>query len=210
MVYVLKGFVQTVNSMLVAIQGLSNNWNDQEKCLELLVNTLKEDCNVNGPDQFTDVLDPVLCESCQVSYEDAETLIKDQNPFILCLLEDILTTAVPEYTKVIHSTAMLYAYCVDGFTRIVASQNAQNGPTNNLPPVMLQELIQMRHFEFSQIVLLHKQCLEVSMSEYDIVKITDEFKQHQNAYQSEEQTKSIINGFNYKTSFEHGWRPFID
>ena len=48
------------------------------------------------------------------------------------------------------------------------------------------------------------------MSEYDIVKITDEFKQLQNAYQSEEQTKSITNGFNYKTSFIHGWRPFID
>jgi hypothetical protein len=48
------------------------------------------------------------------------------------------------------------------------------------------------------------------MSEYDIVKITDEFKQLQNAYQCEEQTKSIMNGFNYKTSFEHGWRPFID
>ena len=98
-----------------------------------------------------------MCESYQVSYEDAETLIKDQDSFILCLLEDILTTAVPDYTKVIHSTAMLYAYCVNGFTRIVASRNAQNGPTNNLPPVMPQELIQMRPFEFSQIVLLHKQ-----------------------------------------------------
>ena len=69
---------------------------------------------------------------------------------------------------------------------------------------MPQELIQMRPFEFSQIVLLYKQRLEVSMSEYDIVKITDEFKQLLNAYQSEEQIKNIINGFDYKTSFEHG------
>jgi hypothetical protein len=84
-------------------------------------------------------------------------------------LEDALTKAVPEYTKVIHNTTLLYAYCVDGFTIMVASQNAQNGPTNNLPPVIPQELIQMRTFEFSQIVLLHKQYLEVSMSEYDIV-----------------------------------------
>ena len=107
--------------MLVAIQGLSTLLNKQEKSLELLVNNLKEDCNVNGPDQFTDVLEHVLCGLYQVSYEDAETLIKDQDPFILCLLEDIPTTAVPEYTKVIHSTAMLYAYSVDGFTSIVAS-----------------------------------------------------------------------------------------
>ena len=121
MAYVLKGFVQTVNSTLVAIQGLSTLLKEQEKCLELLVNTLKEDCNVKGPEQFTDVLEHVLCGFYQVSYENAETLIKDQDPFILCLLEDILTTAVPEYTKVIHSTAMLYAYCVDGFTSIVAS-----------------------------------------------------------------------------------------
>ena len=69
---------------------------------------------------------------------------------------------------------------------------------------MPQELIQMRPFEFSQIVLLHKQQLEVSMSEYDIVKTTDEFKQLRIVYQSEVQTKSIINGFNYNTSFEHG------
>ena len=115
------------------------------------MNTLKEDCIVNGSDQFTDVLDHVLCGSYQVSSEDAETIIKDQDPFILCLLEDILTTAVPEYTKVIHSTSLLYAYSVDGFTRIVASQNAQNGPTNILPPVMPQKLIQMRPFEFSKL-----------------------------------------------------------
>ena len=88
-------------------------------------------------------------------------------------MEDILLTAVPEYTKVIHSTVLLYAYSVDGFTRMIASQNAQKGPTNNLPPVMPQELIQMRCFEYPQIVLLQKQCLEVSMSEYDIVKMLD-------------------------------------
>ena len=84
---------------------------------------------------------------------------------------------MPEYTKVIHSTALLYVYSVNAFTRIVASRNAQNEPTNNLLPVMPQELIQMRPFEFSQIVLLHKQHLEMSMSEYDIVKVADEFKQ---------------------------------
>ena len=96
MAYVLQGFVQTVNSTLVAIQGLSTLLKEQEKCLELLVNTLKEDCNVKGPEQFTNVLEHVLCGSYQVSHEDAETLIKDQDPFILCLLEDIFTTAVPD------------------------------------------------------------------------------------------------------------------
>ena len=106
------------------------------------MNTLKEDGNVKGPDQFTDVLKHVLCGSYQVSHEDAETLINSNYPFILVLLEDILIIAVPEYTKVIHSTALLHAYSIDGFTRIVASQNAQNGPTNNLPPVKPQELIQ--------------------------------------------------------------------
>ena len=107
-------------------------------------------------------------------------------------MEGILTTAVPEYTKVMRSTALLYAYSVDGFTRIVASRNAQNGPTNILPPVMPQKLIQMRSFEFSHTALLHKQHLEVSMSEYDIVMITDDFKQLRNAYQSEEQTKASL------------------
>ena len=79
-----------LNSTLVAIQGLFTLLNEQEKCLEILMNTLKEDCIVNGSDQFTDVLDHVLCGSYQVSSEDAETIIKDQDPFILCLLEDIL------------------------------------------------------------------------------------------------------------------------
>ena len=85
------------------------------------MNTLKEDCIVKDPDQFTDVLEHVLCGPYQVSNEDVETLIKDQDPFILCLLEDILTTVVPEYTKVIHSTALLYADSVNGFMRIVTS-----------------------------------------------------------------------------------------
>ena len=56
-----------MNSMLVAILGLSSLLNEQGKCLELLVKTLKEDCNVKGPDQFTDVLEHVLCGSYQVS-----------------------------------------------------------------------------------------------------------------------------------------------
>ena len=99
MAYVLKGFVQTVNSTLVAIQGLSTLLKEQGKCLELFVNSLKEDCNEKGPDQFTDVLEHVLCGPFQVSYENAEMLINNQDPFILCLLEDLLTTAVPEYTK---------------------------------------------------------------------------------------------------------------
>ena len=64
MAYVLKGFVQTVNSTLVAIQGLSTLLNKQEKCLELLVNTLKEDCNVKGTDQFTNALEALLVVSC--------------------------------------------------------------------------------------------------------------------------------------------------
>ena len=51
---------------------------------------------------------------------------------------------------------------------------------------MSQQLIQMRSFEFPQIALLYKQNLVVSMSKYDIVKKTDDFKQLQNAYQSEE------------------------
>ena len=76
---------------------------------------------MKGTDQFTNVLEHVLCGTYQVSYDNNETLIKDQDLFILCLLEDILTTAVPEYTKVIHSTALLYVYSVDGFTRVVAS-----------------------------------------------------------------------------------------
>jgi hypothetical protein len=121
MAYVLKGFVQTVNSTLVAIQGLCTLLNEQEKCLEVLVNTPKEDCNVKGPDQLTYVLEHILRESYEVSYENAEILMKDQDPLILCLLEDLLTTAVPEYTKVIHNTALLYAYSVDGFKRIFAS-----------------------------------------------------------------------------------------
>ena len=65
--YVSKGFVLTVNSTLVAIQGLFTLLNEQEKFLEILMNTLKEDCIVNGSDQFTDVLDHVLCGSYKVS-----------------------------------------------------------------------------------------------------------------------------------------------
>ena len=83
MAYVLKGFVQTVSSKLVAIHGLSTLLNKKEKYLELLLKTLKEDWNMKGTDQFTDVLEHVLCVSYQASYEDAETLIKDQDLFIL-------------------------------------------------------------------------------------------------------------------------------
>ena len=82
MSFVLKGFFHTLNSTLVAIQGLSTLLNEQEKCLELLVKTMKEDYNVKGTDQFTDVLEYVLCGSSQASYKNAEILIKDKDLFI--------------------------------------------------------------------------------------------------------------------------------
>ena len=82
MSFVLKGFFHTLNSTLVAIQGLSTLLNEQEKCLELLVKTMKEDYNVKGTDQFTDVLEYVLCGSYQASYKNAEILIKDKDLFI--------------------------------------------------------------------------------------------------------------------------------
>ena len=43
---------------------------------------MKEDYNVKGTDQFTDVLEYVLCGSYQASYKNAEILIKDKDLFI--------------------------------------------------------------------------------------------------------------------------------
>ena len=43
---------------------------------------MKEDYNVKGTDQFTDVLEYVLCGSSQASYKNAEILIKDKDLFI--------------------------------------------------------------------------------------------------------------------------------
>jgi len=86
-VYVLKAFVDTINKSLVAIQKLSTLLNCQKMRLEKLVNEFMKDCGVEGPSIFQHDNDSVVSGSYHVLYENDELFMKDQDMFIVDLLQ---------------------------------------------------------------------------------------------------------------------------
>ena len=200
-VYVLKAFVDTVNTCLVAIQGLTTLLIEQKKRLEKLIIELIEDCDVEGPDEFQQDNDSVVSGSYRVSCENAELFIKDQDIFVATLLQDLQTNSHEQYRMVVHSTALLFAEGVNGLSSIVAQRDEANEPTDSLPPVLPQQLVKLRPFEFSQVVALHNRRLKESFTEDQIICINDEFKSLRDAYRREDELKRILDTFDHKTTF---------
>ena len=209
-VEVLKAFLDVVNRTLTVIQGLSTLLNEQNGHLKRLVENLKEDCGVEGPGNFEEKQNYVLCESYQVSFEHAIAFIKDQDVFAANALQELSDDDDDKYKMVLHSTALLFAFSVNGLKKVIADRDNNNGPSDNFPPVLPHELVKLRPFNFSEIVVMQNARLGVSYTEEEIISINDEFKLLKTAYRYEDALKNIIDGFNYKTTFVAGWRGLVD
>ena len=205
-VYVLKSFVDLVNACLVAIQGLSTLMSEQKERLNKLVAELIEDGGVDGPNVFEQGDDSVVSGPYRVTYENAEKFIKDQDSFVVALLQNLKENDHAEYIMVVRSTAILFANGVNGLSRIVVERDTANEPIDNIPPVLSNDLVKLRPFDFSQLVLLQNERLKVSMTDEDIIQINDQFKMLKDAYRREVDLKDILDQFNYKTTFQNGWK----
>ena len=111
---------------------------------------------------------------------------------------------------VVHSTALLFAEGVNGLSSIVAQRDEANEPTDSLPPVLPQQLVKLRPFEFSQVVALHNRRLKESFTEDQIICINDEFKSLRDAYRREDELKRILDTFDHKTTFTEAWQSLVD
>ena len=208
-VYVLKAFLKSVNFCLTAIQGMTTLLNEQKIRLDTLISELIEDGYVEGPGLFESNDDYVLSGSYRVSLSNAEQFILDQDLFVVNLMQQLQETD-EDFNMVRHSTALLFAESINGFSRIVAERNEMNQPTDNLPPVLPHDLLKLRPYEFAQLIALHQQRLIASFNEEEIIGINEEFKKMKDAYRREEGLKAVIDGFNHKTSFADGWKMLVD
>ena len=209
-VYVLKAFVGTVNRCLDAIQGLSPFVSEQKKRLENLVIELIEDCDVEGPNIFQSDNYSAVSGNYRVSYQNAELFIKDQDIFVANLLQNLRINSPEEYKIVVQSTALLFAESVNGFSSMVAERNVANEATDCLPPVLPQDLVRIRPYEFSQIVEMQNDRLMVSFTEEQIMCINNEFKLLKAAYRREEDLRRILDMSDHKTTFTNGWKLLVD
>jgi len=83
---------------------------------------------------------------------------------------------------VVHSTALLFAEGVNGLSNIVADRNAANEQTDCLSPVLSQDLVKLRPFDFSRLIAFQNDRLKVSFTEEQIIFINDKFKSLRDAY----------------------------
>jgi hypothetical protein len=209
-VYVLKSFVELVNTCLVAIQGLSTMLIEQKQRLEKLVLQLIEDGGVEGPTvAFQGEADCVVNGLYRVTYQSAEAFIKDQDMYVVDVLANLKENNPEQYKMVVHSTALLFAQGVNGLSSIVAERGEANEPVDSLPPVLPHDLLKLRPFEFSQLVLLQKERLKISFEENEINDITDEFKKLRDSYREEEEINAFVDKLNHKTSFRDGWKMLV-
>ena len=210
MTYVLKAFVDSVNNCLVAIQGFSTLLNEQKVRLERLVNELKEDASVDSPSQFEREEDSVVSGLYRVTYNNAESFIKDQDMFVVELLQSLQENDQEQYKMMLHSTSLLFAEGVNGLSNIVVERDTMNEPTDSLPPVLPHDLLKFRPFDFAQLVALHNVQLKVSLTDEEIIQINEEFKKLKDAYRREEDLKNSLDRLNYKSSFADGWKMLVD
>jgi len=126
------------------------------------------------------------------------------------LLQRLQQEDAEQYNAVLRSTAYLYTAAVEGLTRIAAQRDETNQPTDFLPPVLPHELVNLRPFDFAQIVSQRKARLKDSLSEDEIIEINEEFEQLRNAYRREHDLKLIIDTFDFETPFAKGWRGLVD
>ena len=149
MTYGLKAFVNSVNNCLVAIQGFSTLLHER------LVNELKEGTRVDGPSQFEQEEDYFVSGLYCITYNNADSFIKDQDMFAVDLLQSLQENDQARYKMVLHSTSLLFAEVVNELLNIVVERDEMNEPTDSLPSVLPPDLLKFRPFGFAQLVALH-------------------------------------------------------
>ncbi len=70
-------------------------------------------------------------------------------------MQQLQETNEEDFNMVRHSTALLFAKSINGFSRIVAERNEMNQPTDNLLSVLPHDLLKLRPYEFAQLIALH-------------------------------------------------------
>lgn len=205
-VYVLKAFLRRVNTCLVAIQGLTTLLHEQKVRMEKLVEQLIEDGAVEGPYDFVESDNAIVAGKYRMSFDNVEAFIKDQDFFVVTLLEDMKVNSVDQYNVVVKSVAILFAETVCGLAAVVAERNEANGPCDELPPVLPQSLMKLRPYDFMQLTIKQKSRLEVTINEEEQVRLNDEFKSLKDAYRDEAELKSMIDAFTFKTKFNEAWK----
>jgi len=191
------------------MQGVSTLVNEQHSRLNVLIDKLVEAGGTEGPDDFTDE------ERADKTYftkgffrmfsKCAIELIQDQGVFVAELLQNLLDHDESQFRIVTSRVGLLYTCSIDALSRVFAQRYETNGRTDFLPPVLPNELVKMRPFDFAQIVRLHKSRLKDLFLEDMTTKINLQFKSMKDAYRTEPVLKTFLDTLVIQTSFEEGW-----
>lgn len=202
-VHALHAFLKPWNVCLQCIQGLTTLLSQQHSKIKELSEILIEDGHVDGPNDEHDSDDEAVIGAVgstiygkyKVTYSNAHKLLEDQGGYEVSeMLEQLKVENFEDYIDVVKSVSLLYAQSVDGLLMVIAEQDESNNPTDLLPPVVPQDLIKMRGYDFGQLLKLHKARLisASSLTGKEITRIHDEFVALKDLERRDNSVKKII------------------
>ena len=83
--------------------------------------------------------------------EESKKNIKNQDSFVVALLQNLQENDHDKYIMVVCSTTILFAHSVDGLSSIMVERDRADEPIDYLPPVLLNDLVKLRPFAFELI-----------------------------------------------------------
>lgn len=160
--YVNKVFVQLQSSDLLVSQ--------QKLILEKLAADICIHAHIEGPHPAdTIVVANIIFGQFSISHKSVIEVIYDQGLFIRETYDNLDGI---EQTKIIRALGHFILSLVDGIIAIQAERNSENGPADEIPPVLPHELVKLRTGEFGVNVLArHLPQLRLTWTEDEIAQI---------------------------------------
>jgi hypothetical protein len=84
-----------------------------------------------------------------VTYKSAEVFTKDQDMYVVDVLENLREINTEQHKFVVYNTSLLFTWGVNGLSSIVVERGEANQPADSL-----HDLLKQRPFEFSLLVFL--------------------------------------------------------
>jgi hypothetical protein len=142
------------------------------------------------------------CRRFAGSYAKARSLVLNQGSFVLGKIEQVTDE---EADALVKDVTKLYIEAASGISRIVAERDSMNEGTDQLPPVMPNELAVLQHSEFCATVRKHRERLLARLSTTEIDIIEQEHQELVAAYTEEGQLRSALNACGSSTTFDEAW-----
>jgi hypothetical protein len=204
---VMDTLTKYVNKVFIQLQSDNLLVSQQKLILEKLTADICTHTHIEGPHPADTIVvaegPNIIFRRFSISYESVVEVIYDQGLFIREMYGKLDDT---EQTRIIQALGHLILSLVDGIIAIQAERNSENGPADDIPPVLPHELVKLRTGAFGVNVLArHLPQLRETWTEDKIAQIERDHRELREEYQQDYLLQSAFEKCDHKTTFKAGW-----